>query len=48
MLESNGVNVIATNYAGQIHTFVRETDIFPAGREALEEAANVLRKKFEE
>ena len=48
MLESNGVNVITTNYAGQIHTFVRETDIFPAGREALEEAANVLRKKFEE
>jgi acetyl esterase len=46
-LDFAGVDVIVKNYEGQIHTFVRETDIFPMGAQALADASNVLRDKFE-
>jgi len=47
-LDLAGVTVIAKNYEGQIHTFVRETDTFPSGAQALTDASNVLKSKFAE
>jgi acetyl esterase len=46
-LRAAGVPVVERCYEGQIHTFFTSAHMFPAGRQAIEDAGRELRRAFQ-